>query len=74
MCKYRGAALAALIVVVAMLGCSQSPTSPNGDQPSGLVADFTLNDVNANSQSHNLQVSPRQFLQQASAWYFGHST
>jgi len=74
MSRYRSGALAEVVAVLGILGCSQSPTGPDGNQRSGLVADFSLSDVNANSLSHNQQISPRQFLQQASAWYFGHST
>lgn len=39
-----------------------------------LVADFSLTDVNPNSDTFNQSVSPRDALQKASAWYFGHST
>ena len=39
-----------------------------------LVADFALTDVNPNSATYNQQVSPRDFLGEVSAWYFGHST
>ena len=39
-----------------------------------FVDDFSLTDVNPNSVTFNQPVSPRDFLQHASAWYFGHST
>jgi len=39
-----------------------------------VVADFSLTDVNPNSVTFNQTVSPREFLQSATAWYFGHST
>ena len=38
------------------------------------VAEFALTDVNPNSATYNQQVSPSDYLQQVSAWYFGHST
>jgi len=38
------------------------------------VVDFSLLDVNPNSATFNQRVSPRQFLGQMSAWYFGHAT
>ena len=39
-----------------------------------LVADFQLVDVNPTSPTFNQNVSPRDYLGQVSAWYFGHST
>jgi len=38
------------------------------------VADFSLLDVNPTSATYNTMVSPRDYLGQVSAWYFGHST
>jgi hypothetical protein len=43
------------------------------ERPS-LAPDFALLDTNPNSATYNEPVSPRQFLQQVSAWYFGHAT
>jgi hypothetical protein len=43
-------------------------------EPGVQVEEFALTDVNPNSVTFNQPVSPRDFLQQASAWYFGHST
>jgi hypothetical protein len=39
-----------------------------------LVADFSLVDVNPNSATYNQAVSPRDYMGQLSAWYFGHGT
>lgn len=39
-----------------------------------LVADFSLLDVNPTSSTANQAVSPRDYLQRVSGWYFGHST
>ena len=38
------------------------------------VPDFSLVDHNPNSSTHNQNVSPRDYLGQISAWYFGHAT
>ena len=38
------------------------------------VPDFTLSDVNPLSSSEGEGISPRDYLQQVSGWYFGHST
>jgi hypothetical protein len=43
------------------------------ERPS-LAPDFALLDTNPNSATYNEPVSPRQFLEQVSAWYFGHAT
>ena len=39
-----------------------------------LVTDFALLDVNPTSSTYNQTVSPRDYLGQVSAWYFGHAT
>lgn len=39
-----------------------------------VVPAFSLNDVNPNSQTNQQAISPRDYLQQASAWYFGQAT
>ncbi|MEM8678941.1 MAG: hypothetical protein AAGF97_06300 [Planctomycetota bacterium] len=38
------------------------------------VSDFSLIDVNPTSKTYNQPVSPRDYLGQVSAWYFGHAT
>ena len=38
------------------------------------LGNFALSDVNESSPSFNQLVSPRDFLGQTTAWYFGHST
>ena len=40
----------------------------------GFVVDFSILDVNPNSATHDQPVSPRDYLQKVSAWYFGHAT
>ncbi len=44
------------------------------DLPDEAVPDFTLTDVNTHSATFNEGVSPRDYLEQVSGWYFGHST
>jgi hypothetical protein len=39
-----------------------------------IVPDFQLVDVNPNSATYNTQVSPRDLVGQAGAFYFVHST
>lgn len=40
----------------------------------GPVQDFALVDVNTTSSSYQQSVSPRDYLEQVSAWYFGHAS
>ncbi len=52
-------------------GCSDDdPTAP----VTTPMPDFTMLDVNPTSASYDQGVSPRDYLQKVSAWYFGHST
>ncbi len=44
-------------------------------EPGGeALPDFSVADVNADSPRYQAVVSPRDYLGQVSAWYFGHST
>ena len=45
-----------------------------GGAPATVVADFSLQDVNATSLTYGTAVSPRDYLQQVSGWFFGEST
>jgi hypothetical protein len=38
-----------------------------------MVPDFSLNDENTTSATYNTDVSPRDYLGQISAWYFGNA-
>lgn len=38
------------------------------------LPDFSLVDFNPNSATYEQAISPRDYLQQVSAWYFGHTT
>jgi hypothetical protein len=48
------------------------PAAAEGEE--ALVPDFSLLDTNPNSTTYNQNVSPRDYLGQISAWYFGHAT
>lgn len=39
-----------------------------------IMPDFALQDVNTTSSTFGQPVSPRDYLQQVSGWYFGHAT
>ncbi len=43
-------------------------------ESSDLVPDIALEDVNPSSPFFGTKVSPRNFRDKVSAWYFGHST
>jgi len=40
----------------------------------GIAPDFGLLDVNDNSPSFEQEVSPRDYLEQVSGWYYAHAT
>lgn len=74
--------LIVLVFVAALFsGCgdddSDSPSGPgNGTvvQDSVAVPDFALKDLNTNSPLYFEDVSPRDYLNRISAWYFGAAT
>jgi hypothetical protein len=39
-----------------------------------VVPDFQLSDVNPDSETYQDPVSPRDYLEQVSGWYFIHTT
>ncbi|MFM7200548.1 MAG: hypothetical protein ACKO6N_07140 [Myxococcota bacterium] len=51
-----------------------TPTLAPTPTPLEQVADFSLRDVNPASSRFNDSVSPRDYLDSVSAWYFGHAT
>ena len=61
--------LASSVVVFLVLSARVSGAS-GGE----VVPDFSLIDVNPASPTHGQPVSPRDYLQQVSGWYFGHAT
>ena len=65
--------LAAVLAVA--VGCGEDPpSSVTGPTLGALASDFAVSDVNPNSARHGEAVSPRDYLGQVSAWYFGHAT
>jgi len=78
-----------LVVVGTPIGCNVAPPGSAGtpelspDEPGATetpelsndaLPDFSLPDVNANSTRYQETVSPRDYLGQISAWYFGQAT
>jgi hypothetical protein len=71
----RWLAGAAVLLLAACGGGGGSDDSSNPPPPPGqLVADFLLPDVSPTSATTGTDVSPRDHLGHASAWYFGHAT
>ncbi len=68
--------LALAIVFAGCGGCGgcDSGGGGGGTPTAQLKPDFSLDDVNPNSGTHQASVSPRQHLTRVSAWYFGHAT
>lgn len=67
--RSRGILIAALMTLI---GCGGDTTG--GVLSTDAMPDFSAVDVNANSPRYQEAVSPRDYLGQISAWYFGHST
>ena len=56
-------------------GTSDTATADTGIEPEPeLVPDFTLEDLNPTSVRYAEMVSPRDYLEQVSGWYFIHAT
>jgi outer membrane PBP1 activator LpoA protein len=64
--------LCALALLATACG-DDDPATPN-TPPAGVVPDFMLTDANPNSSLYAQTVSPRDYQNKVSAWYFGHST
>lgn len=52
----------------------ENPTAKAGTSTSTVEADFSLQDVNESSPTFGQVVSPRDYLEQVSGWYFGRAT
>lgn len=63
---------ASLAVTLLLAGCGDDDDGP--EVIDTRVSDFSLTDVNPNSETHDTSLSPRDYLGKVSAWYFGHST
>ena len=48
--------------------------APEGEGVGDTISEFQLMDVNPASATYNQLVSPSDFSQQTTLWYFGHST
>ena len=63
---------------LALMSCTDE-SNPVADDTSGdngspsMVPDFSLVDTNATSPSAGEAVSPRDYRERVSAWYFGHA-
>ncbi len=53
-------------------GCG--PTDSVNEPSDQAMPDFTIRDVNPASARYNSDVSPSDYLEKISAWYFGHAT
>jgi hypothetical protein len=64
--------------ILLALGCNNDKDGGTNPDPGPMdderVSDFSLLDVNPNSTTYEESVSPRDYLEQVSAWYFGHAT
>ena len=70
----RGLRLEALESRHLLSGGAELPAAVGGEGEASPMPDFSLMDVNPNSPTKDQAVSPRDYLQQVSAWYFGHAT
>ena len=53
---------------------TQSPSVNDGTSSSMLESDFSLQDVNETSPTFGQNVSPRDYLEKVTGWYFGRAT
>lgn len=71
----RAFRIAASVLVLAAAACGGGGSKGIVHPALGsLLPDFLLPDVNPASTRFGDDVSPRDYLTQASAWYFGHAT
>ena len=68
--KIRFTSVLALLLCTA---CTESGLG-TGALPTGPVSDFSLIDLNPASFTSGEVVSPRDYLEQVSGWYFAHAT
>jgi hypothetical protein len=69
--------LIAAVAGALVLACSDDEkrtTAPDDTLPADAAPEFSLPDVNEASATAGEDVSPRDHLDQVSAWYFGHAT
>ena len=70
-----------LLFLLAFAACGATSSGAGGDSDprgggdtDGPAPDFALLDVNTTSATYDTSVSPRDYLDKVSAWYFGHAT
>jgi hypothetical protein len=63
--------LAFLAGALFLAACGDDDSGPTTGTP---APDFALTDVNPNSATHDSTISPRDYREKISAWYFGHAT
>jgi hypothetical protein len=66
-----------VFLVFLILGCGEEEAPlevGHGLDPEQPAPDFSLLDVNPNSSTSGQPVSPRNYVEKVSAWYFGHAT
>jgi hypothetical protein len=71
----RRLAVTGLLIFVVGTGCDDKSSVLESTPPPGpVVSDFSLDDTNPTSPRFGTSVSPRDYLGQISAWYFGTAT
>lgn len=75
---YGLAVLGLAAVAVLPSGCGEDGSGKTilmpAELPGNAAPDFSVLDINPGSPRHDELVSPRDYVGQISAWYFGHST
>lgn len=61
-------------ILVLSAACCLLPIAAEVDGDEVVVPEFSLIDVNSTSPTFEQQISPRDYLQQVSGWFFGHSS
>ena len=59
---------------IADTAIADTGSSDTGVLPTEEMADFSLTDLNSTSHRYGQPVSPRDYLEQVSGWYFAHAT
>jgi hypothetical protein len=75
---YRLAFLAIVGIIALPVGCSDDDSGKSILEPNTLpenaAPDFSILDINPDSPRYDEMVSPRDYVGQISAYYFGHAT
>ena len=56
------------------LACNENSLADKNLNIEEPLPNFSLTDLNPNSASYMMAVSPRDYLDEGSVWYFGHAT